>query len=196
MKSKKKSTRFWALFLSLILLIGIIPTTAFGMQVFVKVDMSGKHITLEVEPTDRVEEVRQKVFEAEGYAPEDQILTFAGKELEDGNTLLDYSIQKDSTIHLTLRSQTVTYLDENGQEKTLTESYTTIDSANAPTTWTTGWYVVNGDVTVDSRVTVSGDVKLILKDGTSLTVNGGINVPDGNSFTVYAQSTEESMGKL
>lgn len=59
------------------------------------------------------------------------------------------------------------------------------------------WYVVQGDVTIDQRVTVTGDVHLILADGCTLTVNGGIDVSNDNSLTIYAQSTnEETMGKL
>lgn len=90
----------------------------------------------------------------------------------------------------------VTYLDDNGDELTLTDAYTTVTSGI--TSWSDGWYVVDGGVTIDSRVTVTGDVKLILKDGASLTVNGGIDVSGtSNSFTVYAQSTDESkMGGL
>lgn len=90
----------------------------------------------------------------------------------------------------------VTYLDENGAEQTLTGAYTTVTSSVA--SWSDGWYVVDGEVTIDSRVTVTGDVKLILKDGANLTVNGGIDVSGtSNSFTVYAQSTDESkMGGL
>lgn len=90
----------------------------------------------------------------------------------------------------------VTYLDENGAEQTLTGAYTTVTSSVA--SWSDGWYVVDGTVAIDSRVTVTGDVKLILKDGANLTVNGGIDVSGtSNSFTVYAQSTDESkMGGL
>lgn len=79
----------------------------------------------------------------------------------------------------------VSYLDESGAKQTLTGAYTTVTSGTA--TWNSGWYVVDGDVTIDSRVTVTGDVKLIIKDGTSLTVNGGILVPSGSTFTVYGQ---------
>ena len=69
------------------------------MQIFVKT-LTGKHITLEVEPTDKIEEVKAKIQDKESIPPEDQILIFAGKFLENGNTLQDYSIQKD--LHLLL----------------------------------------------------------------------------------------------
>lgn len=90
-----------ALCLSLALCIAVclIPAAASAMQVFVKTQ-TGKHITIEVEPTDPVETVRVKIQEKEGIPVERQILLFAGKELDDGNTLQDYSIQKDSTLHL------------------------------------------------------------------------------------------------
>ena len=118
---------------------------------------------------------------------------------EDEQALLTGTEVFESLFHFfngmvnLLAENGVSYLDKNGSKQTA-DNVTVVDGSM--TAWSDGWYVVNSPVTIDSRVSVSGEVHLILADNASLTANNGINVEEGNSFSVYAQSVGENMGTL
>ena len=116
-------------------------------------------------------------------------LTNSGTIIVEAGGKLDGTPTGNGTV--IEKSSPVSYLDENGTEKSCND-YEVVTAND--TQWTDGWYVVNSDVTIDQRVAVSGDVKLILTDGHTLTVNGGIHVTGDDRFTVYGQ--ENGTGKL
>ena len=116
-----------------------------------------------------------------------------GAENAETKTITQTNTTATMTVSLTVpEKEPVAYLDWDDTQKKLVSATTGTDYLYVTSdmkTWTSGWYVVDKDVTIAERITVTGDVNLILTDGAKLTANAGITVTGANnSLTIYGQS--------
>ncbi len=184
----KITNRIISMLFAVIMVVGMLPMTVSAMEIYVNIEYDNRNITLEVEPGDSIDSVKEKIQEKEGIALAQQRLVFDGNELEDGYTLADYNIQKNSTIYLIVGNSTLLIKDfgdftvtgDNLSGVSFSDPNLSVTN-NSPVTISN----TNPSVATTNSIRIECDANITLKNVNLLAGNGTlIHVVDGTTLNL------------